>query len=117
MGAQRSIYLGNWEWNLLTKEFCWCEEMYRIFHLTTPPVSLRTGTFFNMVHPEDRGWVVKAWGQALVGGQPYNIEHRILRPDGSVRLVHGKAEVTFDGAGRPLRIWGTLEDITESRQS
>jgi hypothetical protein len=117
LGMQPSIFLGNWEWNLKTKEYCWCEEMYRIFNLTSPPISLRTGTFFNGVHPEDRARVVKAWGQALVGAEPYNLEHRILWPDGSVRFVHGKAEVAFDGAGRPRRIWGTIQDITERRQS
>jgi PAS domain S-box-containing protein len=48
--------------------------------------------------------------------QPYNIEHRILWPDGSVRFVHGKAEVTFDEAGRPISIRGTVQDITDRRE-
>jgi hypothetical protein len=67
--------------------------MYRIFNLPPQQSPLRTGTFFNCVHPEDRGKVVKAIGKALVGEQPFNIEHRIV---GSVRFVHGKAEVTFN---------------------
>jgi len=117
IGAQRSIYGGNWEWNLKTKKYSWCDEMYRIFNLTPPPYPLRTGTFFNGVHPEDRAKVVKALGNALVGVQPYNIEHRILWSDGSVRFVHGKAEVTFDENGRPIRIWGTIQDITARRGS
>lgn len=116
-GAQRSIFSGNWEWNLRTNRYSWCDEMHRIFQLTPQQHPLRTNTFLNRVHPEDRERVVKAIGNALVGAQPYNIEHRILWPDGTVRVVHGKAEVTCDEAGRPLRIMGTVQDITERRQA
>jgi PAS domain-containing protein len=52
----------------------------------------------------------------LVGKKPDDIEHRIVLPDGSVRLVYGKAEVTFDEAGRPIRILGTVREITDMRQ-
>jgi PAS domain S-box-containing protein len=116
MGAQRLMFTGYWEWNLKTREYHWCEEMYRIFNLTPQQFTLRTGTFFNGIHPEDRGKVAKALGKALVGKQPYDLKHRIVRPDGSVRSVHGKAEVTFDGQGRPRRVWGTVQDLTDGRQ-
>jgi len=112
---QRLMPVGYWEWNLETKKYSWCDEMYRIFKLTPQQFSLRTGIFFNCVHPADRNKVVRAFGKALVGKQPYNIQHRIIWPDGSVRFVHGKAEVTFDG-GRPIRFWGTIQDITDRRQ-
>lgn len=114
IGPQRLMHVGYWEWDLKTKKYSWCDEMYRIFNVTPQQVSLRTGIFFNSVHPEDRNEVVKSFGKALVGKQPYNIYHRIIWPDGSVRFVHGKAEVTFD-KGRPTRFWGTIQDITERR--
>jgi PAS domain S-box-containing protein len=113
--AQRLMLVGYWEWNLETKKYGWCDEMYRIFNLTPQQSPLRTGTFFNCVHPEDREKVVKALGKALVGEHPFNIEHRIVWTDGSVRFVHGKAEVTFDG-GKPIRILGIVQDITDRRQ-
>ena len=116
-GAQRSLYGGNWEWDLQTKKYRWCDEMHRIFQVTPQQSPLRTGTFLNRVHPEDRKKVVKALGKALVGVQPYNIEHRLLWPDGTVRFVHGDAAVTFDGAGRPLRMMGTVQDITDRRRA
>ena len=117
IGTQRLLQVGYWEWNLETKKYGWCDEMYRIFNLKPQQFPLRTGTFFNQVHHQDRGKVVKALGKALVGKQPYDIEHRILWPDGSVRFVHGKAEVTFDAAGRPISIWGSLQDITDRREA
>jgi len=115
MGAQRSLLTGYWEWNLLTKKYSWGDGMYRIFNLTRDQILLRTGTFFNGVHPEDRNKVVRALGKALVGKEPFNIEHRIIWPDGSIHLVHGKAKVIFDG-GKPIRVLGTVQDITDKRE-
>ena len=109
--------VGKWEWNLLTKKYRWCEDMHRIFNLPPQPSTLRTGSFFNRVHPEDQEMVVRAFGQALVGKQPYQMEHRIVWPDGSVRFVRGAAEVIFDNGGRPVSMSGTVKDITGLRQS
>ncbi len=116
IGAQRLMLVGYWQWDLETKKYGWSDEMYRIFNLKPEESPLRTGTFFNQVHHEDREKVVKALGKALVGGQPYDIEHRILWPDGSVRFVHGKAQVTFDAEGLPISIRGTVQDITDGRE-
>jgi PAS domain-containing protein len=115
-GAQRLIDGGNWEWNLVSRKYSWCDEMYRIFKLTPEAFPPRTGTFFNCVHPADRDKVVKAFGKALVGEQPFNIDHRIVWPDGSVRFVHAEAAVTFDEANRPIRMLGTIRDITQLQQ-
>lgn len=113
-GAQRLMFTGYWEWDLKTRNYGWCDEMYRIFNLP-PQQTLRTGTFFNCIHSEDRGKVVKALGKALVGEEPFNIEHRIVWPDGTVRSVHGKAKVSFDG-GAPVKVLGTVQEITDKLQ-
>ena len=109
--------VGKWEWHLMTRKFIWSAEMFRIFNLSPQPLPLRTGNFFNGVHPEDRERVVRAFGRALVGEQPYRIEHRIIWPDGSVRFVEGEAEVKFDQDGRPVSMFGTIRDITSFRQT
>ncbi len=115
IGAQRLLLTGYWEWDLQTRKYSWCEEMYRILNLPPQESPPRTGTFFNCVHPEDREKVAGALGKALAGGQPLDIEHRIIWPDGSVRIMLAKAEVTFD-QGRPVRVLGSIQDITEQRQ-
>ena len=114
IGAQRLKFAGYWEWDLKTGKYGWCDEMYRIFKLP-PQQPLRTITFFNSIYPEDRGKVVKALGKALVGKEPFDIEHRIVWPNGAVRSVHGKAEVSFD-RGRPVGVLGTVQDITDNLQ-
>lgn len=115
IAAPRHVLVGYWEWDLETRKYAWNDEMYKILNLTTQQIVLRTGTFFNCVHPADRNKVVRAFGEALVGKQPYNIEHRIVWPDGSVRFVKCKAEVIFK-EGRPTRIWGTVQDVTDRCQ-
>jgi PAS domain-containing protein len=109
---RRPKELGVWEWNLKTRRYEWSAAMYRIFNLPLQECPPRTGTFLSCVHPEDRQKVVKALGRALVGQEPYSMDHRIVWPDGSVRLIHGEAAVTFDQAGRPLRMLGTVQDVT-----
>jgi PAS domain S-box-containing protein len=114
---QRLIHVGSWEWDLKTKKSNWSLGLYRILNLMPQQVTPRTSAFLNCVHPDDREKVVRALGKALVGEQAYNVDHRIVWPDGSVRLVHGEAEVTFDEKGRPIHILGTLQDITDVRQA
>lgn len=69
------------------------------------------------IHPEDLERTCKAYSIALEGGPRYDLEYRIVRPTGEVRYVHSQADVTFDGCGRLLRIFGTMQDITELRQT
>ena len=115
--GQRHINVGIWDWNLETREYSWSDEMYQIFNLKPQQFPIRTGTFLNCVHPSDKQEVVRALGKALVGEQSYNIDHRIVWPDGSVRFIHGEAAVTFDKAGRPIRMLGTVQDITVMQQA
>ena len=114
--GQRFINVGHWDWNLEKREYSWSGEMCQIFNLKLQQFPIRTGTFLNCVHPDAKQKVVRALGKALVGEQSYHIDHRIVWPDGSVRFIHGEAVVTFDKAGRPIRMLGTVQDITAMQQ-
>lgn len=115
--GQRLFNVGIWDWNLETREYSWSDEMYQIFNLTQQQLPIRIGIFLNCVHPDDKQKVVRAIGKALVGEDSYNIDHRIVWPDGSVRFIHGEARVTFDRSGRPIRMMGTVQDITIMQQA
>jgi len=115
--GQRLFNVGIWDWNLETREYSWSDEMYQIFNLKQKQFPIRTGTFLNCVHPDDKQKVVRAIGKALVGEDAYNIDHRIVWPDGSVRFIHGEATVMFDRSGRPIRMTGTVQDITIIQQA
>ena len=115
--AQRIAHLGNWDWNIVTNELRWSDEIYRIFGLTPQEFGATYESFLNSVHPDDRELVKKAVAEALYRGKPYSIEHRIILPDSTERIVHEQAGVTFDNAGKPIRMIGTVHDITERKRA
>lgn len=113
--AQRIAHLGNWDWNIVTNELLWSDEIYRIFGLAPQEFGATYEAFLRSVHPEDRDQVKKAVNEAAYDKNPYSIDHRIVLPDGSERTVHEQAELTFDINGRPTRMVGTVQDITEQK--
>ena len=74
--------------------------------------------WLNLIHPDDRPRAAEATGGcAAAGGPRYDVEYRVVRPDGAERIVHSQGDVTWDESGRPLRQFGVLQDITELRQT
>lgn len=114
--AQRIAHLGNWDWNIGTNELQWSDEIYRIFGLKPQEFGATYEAFLDSVHPDDRESVKKAVSEALYG-MPYSFEHRIVLPDGSIRFVHERGEVTFGESGEPIRMVGTVHDITEQKEA
>jgi PAS domain S-box-containing protein len=73
--------------------------------------------FLEAMHPEDREMVNQAYTNSLETRTPYEIDHRLLMKDGSVKFVHEQCENFFDGNGSPLRSIGTVQDITGRKQA
>jgi diguanylate cyclase (GGDEF)-like protein/PAS domain S-box-containing protein len=113
--AQRMARLGSWESDLVTEQAYWSDELFRIFGFE--PGSFDTGRFhfLKWVHPGDRARVEAALAKALAGEAAYDLEFRIVREDGEVRTLYAQGEVEFADDGRPLRLFGTAQDITERK--
>ncbi len=111
--AQAIAQLGSWEWNIVTNDLAWSDEIFRIFGLTPREFAATYPAFLERIHPDDRGLVEEAVRRAVEEGGAYDIEHRIVRPDGSEALVHEQGEVTRDAAGRPVRMIGIVRDVTD----
>ena len=114
--AQRIAHLGSWEWNIAEGTLSWSDEIYRIFGVEPQEFGATYEAFLGYVHPDDRDSVQTAVDEALEGKAPYRIEHRIVRPDGEERIVLERAEVTFDEARKPVRMLGTVQDISEQKR-
>ncbi|AHK78513.1 hypothetical protein M911_04160 [Ectothiorhodospira haloalkaliphila] len=112
--AQRIAQVGSWLSDFQENVIRWSPEVYRIFGLSPNAWHATHEAFMSLVHPEDRGRVQAAVDAALAG-DAYDIEHRILRPDGKIRIVRERGKVEFDGAGRPLQMIGTVHDITDRK--
>ena len=114
--AQEIGHIGSWVAELDESDrLGWSAESHRIFGVPPAEFDGSSAAFFALVHPDDRAAVRAASEAAAADLQPYDIEHRVVRPDGTVRWVHEKAAIQRDGQGRPLRMIGTVQDITERR--
>ncbi len=111
--AQAIAHIGSWDWDIVTGRLEWSDEIYRIFGLAPQEFGATYDAFLAYVNPEDRDSVQHAVNAAVHKRLPYSIEHRIVRPDGSERTVHEQGEVSYDGNGLPVRMIGTVQDITE----
>ncbi|ARU31096.1 hypothetical protein CAP31_04985 [Sulfuriferula sp. AH1] len=112
--AQRIAHIGNWEWDVIEDKLSWSDEIYHIFGLTPQQFGADYVAFMQAVHPEDRQHVEQQVHTALQQMRPYSFDHRILRPDGSVRYVRERGEVYCGADGRPDKVLGTVHDITDS---
>lgn len=115
--AQRIAHLGNWDWDVRSNDLHWSDEIYRIFGLAPQEFGATYEAFLRSVHPDDREFVQQSVDNALYHNIPYSIDHRVVRPDGSQRVVHERAEVTFDQSGKPVRMVGTVHDITDRKRA
>jgi two-component system, cell cycle sensor histidine kinase and response regulator CckA len=114
--AQEVAHIGSWVAELDgSNRLGWSAESHRIFGVPVGQFEGSLEAFVAFVHPDDRTAVRAARESAAAGGQPYDIEHRVVRPDKTVRWVHEKASILRDAHGRPPRLIGTVQDITERR--
>ena len=115
--AQRLARLGDWEWDTTADVIHWSDEMYRILGLA--PRLSRPGyrTFLAAVHREDRPLVRHAVRVLLDERRPYGLDCRVTGADGAVRIVQFQAEAMHAAAGaeQPLKLVGTIQDITERK--
>jgi PAS domain S-box-containing protein len=101
-----------WDWDVVTDRVTWSEELYRLYGLEPREFRASYQAFMERVHPADRERVGQIVGQALRDGQPFEFEHRLVRPDGSVRMLHAAGAVERAVDGRVLRMHGTSVDVT-----
>jgi PAS domain S-box-containing protein len=114
--AQRITHVGYWERDLATDRITWSDETYRIFGLQPQSAPIDLAALQQKVHPDDRKLVSEALEEALGGRARYNLDYRLLRPTGEVRIVHSTGNVNRDSSGRPYQMFGTVQDITDRKQ-
>jgi PAS domain S-box-containing protein len=115
--AQEIAHVGWWERNYETGRVALSDEACRIFGV--PPVELPQwhGHWLSLIHPDDRPKAAQANEIALGGGPRYDVEYRVVRPDGTERMVHSQGDVVFDPSGRPILQFGVMQDITDLRET
>lgn len=118
--SQQIAHVGSWELDLGEKDINknplrWSDEVFRIFGLEPGSIEVTNDNFFSFVSPEDRVRIEAAVADAIKFRKPYDLEHEVLRRDGSRRWVRERGDVVLDASGAPVRILGTVQDITEHK--
>ena len=115
--AQRITHVGHWDRDLETGRITWSDEIYRILGLSLQERDSTRTEWLDIVHPEDRQRLSLAIEEMQRGIRRFDVEFRIVRPNGEVRFLHSLGDVIRDERGRPLRRFGTAQDITERKQA
>lgn len=112
--AERVARLGSWEWDIPSNRLTCSDGLFAIYGIGPEDFD---GTYepsnTQYVHPDDLALVESEMKQAVATGTPVDFEYRIIRPDGRVRRLHSRAELIADPDGKPLRLTGTAQDVTE----
>ncbi|MEA2230903.1 MAG: hypothetical protein QOD83_719 [Solirubrobacteraceae bacterium] len=114
--AQRVAMVGSWEWEIASDTIEWSDELCRIFGIEHG-VHHSFETFMESVHPDDRAHVQSLVQEAFQCGKPFSFEHRLIRSDGVERAMLARGEVALGSDGKPARMLGTGQDITERKET
>lgn len=122
--AQQIAHVGSWEIELSADGswngggLRWSAETFRMLGYEPGQIEVSNEIFFQAVHPDDRQRVSDSMLQALMGQKPYDIEHRVVWPDGTERVIHSQASVIRDEeTGTALKVVGTGQDITKRKHT
>jgi len=111
--AQRIAHVGNWDWDILKNEISYSDEFHRIFGRHVRNFE----AFLDSLHPDDRQFAEKSVAKALHRNRTYDIEYRVISHKGAERVIHAQGKVHFDKTGKPARMVGTVQDITERKHA
>lgn len=115
--AQRIVHLGSWEWNIKDNTEKWSDETFRIFGYKPGEIEPLYDHFVEALHPEDRSKVLEAVKKALDGDEPYKVEFRLICHGGEEKTVVGQGEVDRDDEKNPVRMVGTILDISGQKRT
>ena len=113
--AQKIAQLGSWTLDLRSNVLHWSAEIFRLFELDPLAFKVSYESFLNAIHPDDRAAVDRAYTESLSNQSNYQIEHRLLMADGSIKWVSERCRSEFDSTGKPVRSLGTIQDVTERK--
>ena len=115
--AQRVAHVGYWIWDLATNQVTFSNETCRIYGLEPQEDPIDLETIRELIHPEDRECVFENAERAVRDGVHIETEHRVVRPNGEVRIVHSPGDLKRDASGRPYQLFGTCQDITDRKRA
>ena len=113
--AQRIAKLGEWEWDTVRNEWHWSEAACRIIGVSQFLQNSDREAYLSLVHSDERLQVIGAFKDLLRLGQNINLEYRLCRKNGEEVVIQEQGEAVRDDAGNIIKVFGTLQDVTERK--
>jgi PAS domain S-box-containing protein len=113
--SQQLARVGSWYLDLVAGSLVWSDEIYHMFEIDKNKFGGTLDAFFAAIHPDDRAEVDRVFTSSLANRTPYQVIHRLQMSDGRIKWVEERCRSEYDDAGKPLRSYGTVQDITERK--
>jgi two-component system NtrC family sensor kinase len=114
--GQALSHIGSFTWDMRTDELAWSDEQYRLFGFEPGSVPATFDTLLEAIHPEDRDAFSEGAQASMATGAPFQLDMRIVLPNGSTRWMNARGEVTMED-GAPARLTGMSHDITDRKKA
>lgn len=108
--------IGTWDWNIQTNEIYWSERVGYLFGYERTVTKITFDNFISKVHPDDREFVIDRIQSCINANQEYEIEHRVLWPNGEIRWMFEKGNVTRNKFDEAVHMCGIVQDITDKKE-
>jgi diguanylate cyclase (GGDEF)-like protein len=116
--AKQVAKLGNWDWNIVTGDIFWSDEIYTMLELEPGQFKPKLDLFINAVHPDERASIKKAFLKALHDNhEGFNIVHKVVLADGIERTLNHQIITIRDESGKSIHMHGIMQDITEHKKA
>ncbi len=114
--AQKFAQIGMWDWTIASGDLYWSERIAPLFGYQSGALETSYENFVNAIHPDDRERVTTAVNTCVESGTKYDIEHRVVWPDGTVRWLLERGDVIRDSDSQPVRMLGVVQDISNRKE-
>lgn len=111
--AQETARLGSWEWDIKNNDLVWSKELFDIYGIEQTSGKASADGYFHLVHPDDLRAHKQAFRTSLRKKIAFKNDYRILRPDGTVRYLHGEGKPVLGKDGNVTKLIGICQDVTE----
>ena len=115
--APSAAQMGMWNWNIATGRIQWSTDQEQLFGLTPETFDGKYETFLSYIHPEDREIINQALQQAIQNNSLYQVEYRVVWPDGTIHWIESRGHAFYNQAGEPIQMTGTATAIDERKQA
>jgi diguanylate cyclase (GGDEF)-like protein/PAS domain S-box-containing protein len=109
--------IGSWNWEAGANEVTWSDELYRIYGANRATFHVTQDTALALIHPDDLAMLHRITNDSIHSGRPFQVEHRAMTVTGVMKTLSSRGHVVLDRQGRLVRLYGTVQDVTEARQA